>query len=273
MTTEPFRVGRRGAVAHLTLARPEKRNAMGPAFWERLPAVFAAVDADPSVRAVVLDADGPAFTAGLDLASMLPTLPLDLVGAPPDGARQAALHALIERLQRAITAVERCRVPTIAAIHGPCIGGGVDLVTACDLRLCAADAVFGVRETRLAIVADLGTLQRLPRIVGPGHARELVFTGRDVDAAHAQAIGLVSRVLPDREALSAAAFALAEEIARQPPLTVQGAKRVLLEAERHEVERGLAFVAAFNTGHLASQDLLAAVQAMATRQPPTFQGR
>jgi enoyl-CoA hydratase len=273
MTTEPFRLGRRGAVAHLTLNRPEKRNAMGPAFWDGLGPLMASLDADPAVRCVVLDAEGPAFTAGLDLQAMLPTLPLDLGGGPPDAARQAALHALIRRLQAAITAVERCRVPVVAAVHGACIGGGVDLITACDLRLCSADAVFGVRETRLAIVADVGTLQRLPRIVGPAHARELVYTGRDFDAAHAHAIGLVSRVLPDRAALSEAAFALADEIAAQPPLTVQGAKRVLLEAERYDVDRGLEFVAAWNTGHLASQDLLAAVQAMATRQPPTFRGR
>jgi enoyl-CoA hydratase len=273
MSTDPFRLERRGPVARLTLNRPEKRNAMGPAFWEGLAPVMAGLDADPGVRCVVLDAEGPAFSAGLDLMAVLPTLPLDLTGGPPDGARQAALHALIRRMQAAITAVERCRVPVIAAIQGACIGGGVDLVTACDLRLCAAGAVFGIRETQLAIVADVGTLQRLPRIVGPAHTRDLVFTGRDFDAAHALAIGLVSRVLPDPQTLAEAAFETAELIARQPPLAVQGAKRVLLEADRADIDRGLEYVATWNTAHLASQDLLAAVAAMATRTPPTFQGR
>lgn len=271
--SERLRIVREGAVARLVLNHPEKLNALGPWFWDGMAPAVAALDADPAVRAVVLEGEGRAFTSGLDLLGMVPTLPIDLQGGPPDGARQAALHALIRRMQGAITAVERCRVPVIAAIHGFCLGGGVDLATACDVRLCAADAVFGVRETRLAMVADVGTLQRLPRIVGPGHARELVFTGRDFDAAHAERIGLVSRVLPDADAVKADALALAREIADQPPLAVQGAKRVLLEAERHEIDRGLEYVATWNAAHLASRDLGTAVSAQMSRQKPVFEGR
>jgi enoyl-CoA hydratase len=149
----------------------------------------------------------------------------------------------------------------------------VDLITACDIRLCAADALFSVRETRLAMVPDVGTLQRLPAIVGPGRARELVFTGRDFGAEEARAYGLVEQVLPDREALDAAALALAEQIARNPPLAVQGSKRVLVEADRARIESSLEYVATWNAAHLDTRDLRAAITALATRTTPTFEGR
>lgn len=260
-----------GPIARLTLNRPEKLNALGPAFWDDFGGLVAQVDADPAVRVVVLSGAGRAFTAGLDLMEMMPRLPRP--SGQPDGAKQAQLHRMIEQMQATITSVERCRVPVIAAVHGWCVGGGVDLITACDIRLAAADAVFSVRETRLAMVADIGTLQRLPAIVGPGIARELIYTGRDFDAVYAERIGLVNRVLPDAEALQAAALDLAREIAANPPRAVQGCKRVLGEATRSDVDRGLAFVAAWNTGHLMSQDLGAAVTAFATKKTVEFSGR
>jgi enoyl-CoA hydratase len=268
-----FRVQRVGHVRRVTMDRPDKLNALGPAFWDGLQPVFAAIDADDDARCVVLDGAGRAFTSGLDVMGMVPSLPLDLQGGPPDGARRHALHETIRRMQAAITAVERCRVPVIAAIHGFCLGGGVDLATACDIRWCAADAVFGVRETKLAIVADVGTLQRLPAIVGPAWTRELAFTGRDLDATLAERIGLVTRVLPDKASLDAAVAALALEIAENPPLAVQGCKRVLVEGDRGHTDRGLEYVATWNTAYLATRDLTAAVTAMATRTPPKFEGR
>jgi enoyl-CoA hydratase len=158
-------------------------------------------------------------------------------------------------------------------VHGYCLGGGVDIITACDIRLAAADATFGVRETKIAMVADLGTLQRLPAIVGPGIARELVFTGRDFDAAYAERIGLVSRVLPDAEALREAAFAMAREIADNPPLAVQGAKRVMNEAVTREFDRGLEYVSTWNAAHVVTQDLGVAVTAFVSKQKPEFSGR
>lgn len=265
------RLERVGAVARVVLAQPDRLNALGPEAWEELPVRMAEIDADRALRVAVVLGEGRAFTSGLDLQRMLPLVPLR--GAEPDGSRQADLHALIRRLQAAITAVERCRVPVIAAVHGWCIGGGVDLITACDVRLCSADAVFSVRETRLAMVPDVGTLQRLPAIVGPGRARELVYTGRDFGAEEARAYGLVEDVLPDREALVRAAMELAGRIADNPPLAVQGSKRVLLEAERADVDRGLEYVATWNAAHLDSADLRAAAAAAVTRQKPTFEGR
>jgi enoyl-CoA hydratase len=268
-----FKLRRVESIAHIELDDPNKLNALGPAFWDGMEPLVAEIDADFDVRVVVLTGAGRAFTAGLDLAAMVPNLPVSPSGGPPDGARQAKLHRLIRRMQRAVTCLERCRVPVIAAVHGWCLGGGVEIVTACDIRLASADAMFGVRETRIAIVADTGTLQRLPRVVAPGIARELIFTGRDFDAAYAERIGLVNRVLPDKEALHEAAFALAREIASNPPLTVQGAKHVLNEAVIGEIDRSLEYVATYNAAHLVTQDLGTAITAALTKQTPEFSGR
>ena len=267
-----FRVERRGHVVRVTMDRPDKLNALGPSVWDGLAPLFASIDADPAARCVVLGGAGRAFTSGLDVMGMVPSLPIDLQGGPPDGARRMQLHGAIRRMQAAITAVERCRVPVIAAIHGFCLGGGIDLATACDIRWCAADATFGVRETKLAIVADVGTLQRLPAIVGAAWTRELALTGRDFDAVLAERIGLVTRVLGDKAALDAAVDLLADEIAENPPLAVQGCKRVLVEADQRSVDRGLEYVATWNAGYLATRDLATAVAALATRTKPTFEG-
>lgn len=268
-----LQITRHGAVAQVQLSRPEKLNAMGPDFWAEAPAIFEGLDRDREIRAILLTGAGKAFTAGLDVVSMMSTLPVDPAGGPPDGSRQAKLHELIRGMQRAITCVERCRVPVIAAVHGYCLGGGVDLITACDLRIAAEGSTFGVRETRIAMVADVGTLQRLPLIVGRGHTRDLVLTGRDFDAAHALKIGLVTEVLPDAEAVQARGIALAQQIAALPPLAVQGAKRVMNEADRAAIDQGLEYVATWNAAHLMNQDLGVAVTAMITKQPPEYSGR
>lgn len=275
MQSDVLTLARDGHVATLWLDRPEQRNAMGPAFWDDLPVAMAELDQDPDVRAVVLAGRGRHFTAGLDLAAMAGDV---LGGGGGDGAGSAAARATrflgtVTRLQRSITSVDRCSKPVVAAIHGACIGGGVDLVTACDIRLCSADATFSVRETRLAMVADVGTLQRLPRIVGRGHAAELAFTGRDIDAARAKEIGLVNDVLADVEALHAAARSLAADIAANSPLAVQGTKHVLQACEDLSVDQGLDYVAVWNAAFLVSDDLTEAMTAFFEKRPPTFTGR
>ena len=153
------------------------------------------------------------------------------------------------------------------------LGGGVDLIAACDLRVASADAVFSVRETRIAIVADLGSLQRLPAIVGSAQARELALTGRDIDASRAHAIGLVNQIAADRDAAWVGAQALAAEIAANPPLTVRGVKQVLDYSAGKSIDDGLAYVAAWNAAFLASEDLGEAVAAFAQKRPPRFNGR
>jgi enoyl-CoA hydratase len=265
-----------GQVATLWLDRPAKRNAMGPAFWADLPVAMAAIGAEPDVRVVVVAARGPHFSVGLDLVAMA-----GLTGPPPDGngrapspaARTKAARAEILRLQASITAVADSPVPVIAAVHGYCIGGGVDLVAACDIRLASADAVFSVREAKVAIVADVGSLQRLPGIIGRGHLAELAYTGKDITAARAEAIGLVNSVSADPDTLLADARALADEIAANSPLAVQGTKAVLMAGEGRTVAEGLDYVATWNAGAIASDDLTEAMTAFIEKRPAVFTGR
>ncbi len=272
-------IERQGHVATLWLDRPEARNAMGPAFWEQLPSAMNELSADDQVRAVVVAARGPHFSVGLDLKAvgeMIPT-PGRADGGDGSGpsmaARANAARAGILRMQRSVTSVADCPKPVIAAVHGYCLGGGVDVISACDIRLASADAVFSVRETRIAIVADLGSLQRLPGIIGRGHVAELAYTGKDIDAERARAIGLVNDVLPDAASVQAAARAMAAEIAANSPLAVQGTKAVLRAGEGKTVAEGLDYVATWNAGFLQSEDLTEAFSAFVAKRQPEFRGR
>lgn len=276
MNAGAVQVERDGHVAVLWLARPEKLNALDRALWQAIPKAVAVLDGDAEVRVILLAGRGKAFCAGIDLADHA----AELMGhADPPGldesavGRRRALHEFIRGYQRAVSVLALTDKPVIAAIHGACFGAGMDLVTACDLRLAAADAVFSVRETRIGMVADVGTLQRLPRIVGDGAARELVFTGRDIDATRALAIGLVSEVLPDPASLHVRAREVASSIASLSPLAVQGAKHVLGFGVRRADEAGLDYVAAWNAAFLQSEDLGEAVAAFAERRAPKFRGR
>src|SRR5262249_37460847 len=175
--SEVLSVERDGFVATLWLDNPAKRNAMGPAFWEDLPRVVQRLGDEPGVRAIVLAARGRRFTTGLDLKGFGGTFGGGDGGS--EASRRVRARQTIKRMQGAITAVAECPKPVIAAVHGYCLGGGIDLITACDIRLASADAMFSVRETKIAIVADVGTLQRLPGIIGDGHVAELCLTGKD----------------------------------------------------------------------------------------------
>jgi enoyl-CoA hydratase len=267
-----FDVVRSEGVAEVLLTGPGRGNAMGPDFFRELPLVFGELDRDPAVRAVVVAGRGDHFSFGLDLTAMMAELGPYLLG-PQMAAKRAQLHELIRRLQAAVTAVERCAKPVVAAISGWCIGGGLDLAAACDVRLCSADARFSLREVKVAIVADLGSLQRLPAIVGQGAARELAFTGKDIDAARAASMGLVNEVFPDRGAAIEAARSLAREIAGNPPLVVQGVKQVMNVTSTKPVDEGLAYVAAWNAAFLQSMDLTEAFTAFREKRPPRFKGQ
>lgn len=275
MSYESLAVEIKDNVAQVTLLGPGKGNAMGPAFWAEMPVVFAELDADPEVRAIVLNGSGNHFCYGLDLLAMGGMLPsVDGSGSEggPSARPRAKFHTTVKRMQDSITAVADCRTPTIAAVHGWCIGGGVDLISAVDIRYASADAKFSVREVKLAIVADVGSLARLPYIVSDGVLRELALTGKDIDAARAEKIGLVNEVLPDAEAALAAAHATAAEIAANSPLTVRGIKDVLDEQRTDAVAASLRYVAAWNSAFLPSRDLKEAVTAMFEKRPPNFTG-
>jgi len=270
-SSEVFTIEHAGSVATLWLDHPDRRNAMGPAFWEDLPVAMQGLSDDDHVRVVIIAAKGDAFTVGLDLKAMAPML-LQAGQTGSEAQLKRDLYKEIRRFQAAISSIATCPKPVIAAVHGYCIGGGVDLITACDIRLAAADATFSVRETKMAMVADLGTLQRLPHIIPQGHVAELVYTGKDISAARAQQIGLVNDVYADHEALLEAAQALAEAIAANSPLAVQGAKAVLRANDGRTTEEALDYVALWNTSFLHSNDLREAVTAFQEKRPATFNG-
>lgn len=267
-----FTVERTEHVAQVTLIGPGKGNAMGPDFWSELPQIFAQLDADPEVRAVVLTGAGKHFSYGLDLPAMagdLGSVLADKAQAKP----RTDFHAMVKRMQAAITAVADCRKPVVAAISGWCIGGGVDLISAADIRYASTDAQFSVREVKVGMVADVGSLARLPLIIGDGHLRELALTGKDIDAARAEKIGLVGDVFDDAASALAAAHATAAEIAANPPLVVHGIKDVLDHTRSAQVDDSLRYVAAWNSAFLPSEDLTEAITAVMQKRTPVFKGR
>ncbi len=266
MTADRIHVEAADGVAHVELARPDKMNAMDRDMFAAIGETFRALGRDPQVRAILLSGRGRHFTAGLDLEYASRQFP---PSADPGRAAEARLRH-IEWLQDAFSAVEQARPPVIAAVHGGCIGAGVDLASACDLRVASDDAFFQVAEVDVAITADLGTLQRLGYLIPHGVLRELTFTGRRMPAAEAARYGLVNRVEAGRDAAIAAGLELARAIAAKSPLAVAGAKRSLNHSRGRPVEEGLRDVALWNAAALVSADLNEAVKARLARTEPKF---
>ena len=258
-------------VAEVVLLGPGKGNAMGPQFWEECPRVFRALSADPEVRAIVVRGSGGNFTYGLDLKNMAPTLG-GLIMGETLAKERTKLYELVAKLQEAFDAIAACKKPVIAAISGRCIGGGVDMIAACDIRLAQRDAMFSVREVKVAMVADLGSLQRLPKIIGVGHTKMLAMTGDDITAERAREIGLVEEIYDDEAELTEAARALGSRIAENPPLVVAGVKEVIDFCADKSVAEGERFVAVWNSAFLASNDLKEAFAAFMERREPKFTG-
>ena len=258
-----------GHVLTITLNRPEALNALSRPLETELHAALDVASADDGVRSIILTGAGRAFSAGYDIASGEgPSRPR----VPTSSYLRAGYQSAMRNPNLMMHVMELPK-PVIAAVHGWCIGGGVDLASACDLRIATRDSKFSVRETRIAIVADLGSLQRLPRLIGQGNTRELAFTGKDIDSARAKEMGLVNQVVDDVAALGDAATAMAREIASNSPLTVRGVKRVLDYGEGKPVADGLSYVAAWNAAFLASDDLGEALAAFTEKRPPRFKGQ
>jgi enoyl-CoA hydratase/carnithine racemase len=256
------------AVAIVTLDRPDKANAIDMAMWHEIRDAMRWIDETPEARVAIIRGAGRQFTAGIDLA-LLGAVRAEVADAC-EGRSREKLRRLILDLQDTLTAIERCRKPVIAAIHGACIGGGVDLVTACDIRLASADALFAVKEIDVGMTADLGTLQRLPLLVGEGMARELAYTGRAFDGREAREMRLVNRCHDTPEALMAGAQELARAIAAKSPLAVRGAKEMITYARDHSIADGLDHVATWNAAMLLSADLPEALAAARERRKPEF---
>ncbi|XP_037372405.1 delta(3,5)-Delta(2,4)-dienoyl-CoA isomerase, mitochondrial [Talpa occidentalis] len=247
-------------VLHVQINRPEKRNAMNKAFWREMVECFNKIAEDADCRVVVISGAGKMFTAGIDLMDMASDI---LQPHGEDVARISwNLRRFITKYQETFSVIEKCPKPVIAAIHGGCIGGGVDLITACDIRYCAQDAFFQVKEVDVGLAADVGTLQRLPRVIGnQSLVNELAFTARKMMAHEAQECGLVSRVFPDKQAMLDAAFELAAEISSKSPVAVQGTKVNLVYSRDHSVAEGLNYMASWNMSMLQTDDIVRSVQA------------
>ena len=256
-------------LAQLQLNRPERSNALDATMWQELRTALAWADAATEVRVVVISGAGRNFCSGIDLA-MLAGVEERVAHRDP-ARRHEALRRLILDLQDCLAAIERCRKPVLAAIHGACIGGGIDLVSCCDMRYGSADATFSVREIDLGMVADVGTLQRLPRLVPDGVARELAYTGRDFSADEAQRIGFLNQVFEDADALATGVSAIAATIAAKSPLAVRGTKEMLNYGRDHSVADGLNYVATWNAAMLMSTDLREAMHAMREKRSPKFE--
>jgi enoyl-CoA hydratase len=262
-----FALSIQGGVAHLEMNRGDKANAMSPDFWADLPRLAGELGRDPSVRAVVLSGRGKHFSGGMDLAAFQGIL--GLTSAEP-GRGAEALYELIRRFQAALSSLEELRVPVIAAIQGVCLGGGVDLACACDIRIASAEARFGIEEIEIGMAADVGTLQRLPRLIPPSIMRELAYTGRRFSAEEARSWGFVNAVHDSPEATLAAALDLAREIAAKSPLAITGIKRAVTYARDHSVADSLDQIALWNAGALRPEDLMKAIQARMTKQKADF---
>lgn len=250
---ESFDYREEAGVVQLSLNRPAKRNCLGAAFWFELPAALQRAAHSPSARCVLLEAQGPVFCAGIDLALLQE---LGGLGAGADGPRRAdQLRRTVLSLQAAITALERCPLPVLAAVQGACIGGGLDLICAADLRLAEAGTRFTPMETDLGFVPDLGTVQRLATTLPPAVVAQWLYTCRPLGGAEAQAVGFVSQCFDDAQALATQALAMAREIARKPPTAVRGLKETLRFTRAHGVTAGLDFVAAWQGGMFPGADL------------------
>ena len=265
---ETLRLALEGPVLRVELNRPDKANAINALMWQELRTAMEWLDGADAARVGVLSAAGTRFCAGLDL-SMFGQL-RSACEHPCEGRSRELLRRHILDIQDTVSSIERCRKPVIAAVQGACVGGGVDIITACDLRYCSEEAWFSVKEIDVGLVADVGTLQRLPRIVGEGHARELAYTGRRVDGREAAGMRLVNRCYGTREELEQGVRALAAELAAKSPLSLRGTKEVITYARDHSVADGLNHVATWNAAMLFSQDLEEARAAARERRPARY---
>lgn len=268
MGYDNLEIDRDGHVASLWLNRPDKLNALSSDMWADIPAAVAELDEDDDIRVIVLAGRGKAFTVGIDIDM--------LAGLRPNGPSPAnsnfQIYSEIKRLQRTVSCFAETPKPVIAAVHGYCLGAGANIISACDIRLASADAVFSIRETKMGLVADVGALQRLPGIVGNGVTAEMAMTGADYPASWALEKRLVSRVFEEQSQLVAGAQELAAQIAANSPLVTQGIKQILQANDGRTIDQALDYMAQWNSSFLISNDLMEAMNAYMENREPDFTG-
>lgn len=267
MQLETFELNIDNHIAQVAFNRPERANALNQKAWEEMKAIFEALDENDDVRVIILSGNGKHFCAGIDLALLMD---ISQFNQKCEGRKREKLRKRIFELQAPINAIENCSKPVIAAIHGGCIGGAVDIVSACDMRYCTHDAYFTIREIDMGMVADLGTLQRLPKIIAAGVAREMAYTGRNVLGPEAERIGLVNRSHEDHQQMMLDVMTVAEAIASKSPLSIRGTKAILNHTRDHSVADGLDYMATWNAAMLLSDDLMEAFQAKMQKREATF---
>jgi enoyl-CoA hydratase len=263
-----FEVDVADKVAHVRLTRPDELNTMVPEFWSDLPEIVQSISDSGEARALVLSSTGKHFSAGMDLSVFAGSAGLANEGEP--GRRAANMRLMVKRLQDSFTVFERARIPVLVAVQGGCIGGAVDLACAADMRYATKDAFFVVQETNIGMVADVGTLQRLPKLIGDGLARELVYTGRRLPAERAYEIGLVNQLFDDADSLVAGVLDVAREIATKSPLVTWGNKESLLFARDHSVAESLNFIATWQMGAFQPADMMESFTAKGERRDPAY---
>jgi len=268
MSYQTFEYSVEGHIAYVAFNRPEKVNALNEVAWKELKEIFELIDSTDEVRVAILSGNGKLFCAGIDLELLMSVKQVENIEC--HGRRSERILKFVKELQAPINAIEMCSKPVIAAVHNGCIGGALDIIAACDIRYCTDDAYFTIKEIDMGMVADLGTLQRLPKFVKPAAVVEMAYTGKKVGAVEAKEIGLVNNYFDDKETMMSEVQKLAEAIASKSPLSIRGTKEVLRYTRDHSVEDGLHHMAVWNAAMLMSDDLTQAFMSAMTKQKPTF---
>lgn len=268
MNFQTFTVSIANHIAQVAINRPDRANALNQTAWVEMKTIFEELDDNEEVRVIVLSGEGKHFCAGIDLELLMNVTELNSIKC--EGRKREKMRQNVLELQAPINAIENCSKPVLAAIHGGCIGGGVDVVSACDMRYATEDAYFCIREIDMGMVADLGTLQRLPKLIAEGIVRELAYTGRSVYGPEAEKIGLANKTYPDKETMIAEVLKIAETIAKKSPISIRGTKHILLHTRDHSVADGLSYMATWNAAMILSNDLMEAFQAKMQKREPVY---
>lgn len=269
MDQKYFKVEIENKIASVAFNRPDKANAMHIEAWQEMQAIFETLSETAEVRVIVLSGEGKHFCAGIDLELLMSVASFQKIDC--GGKRAEKVRKLVLDLQATITAIEKCSKPVLAAIHNGCIGGAVDIATACDMRYSTEDAYFTIKEIDLGMVADIGTLQRLPKIIAPGIAAEMAYTGRKVSGKEAAGFGLVNSCYADKDALMEAVMQIAATIASKSPVSIRGTKDVLRYTRDHSVDDALNYMSTWNAAMLISNDLTEAFKATMEKRAPEFE--